>query len=262
MENDIKEIIKDRFQEYKDNNNYYLMNRVPLILEVNGINFTRLTSKLAKPSYELINIFANTMYYAASQIQGVVFAYSFFDKIIFILRNDRSYEEQPWLNNNIQKIVSQTASLVTRAFSNSLELSSKLDLVGDYYFIANVFAVPNLAEALNYLIINQIDYMKESVNMAVYTNLIEKFGRKTAIQMLDRKNVQERKEILKQKCDIDYDEDYTVSFKNGNSLYKVPFMTENGLRNKWQINFETPVFIENRDLIMNILINGNDSYKK
>ncbi|HVI40116.1 MAG TPA: tRNA(His) guanylyltransferase Thg1 family protein [Anaerovoracaceae bacterium] len=257
----------DRQKQYEDNYDYSITRRVPIIIRADGRSFHRVTRKLQKPYCpELLNVMANTMMYAITEMQGAVFGYQQSDEITYVLRNDQSLDAEPWYQNRVQKMVSIAASLTTLGFNKCLQtLDTKLDIVGDAIFDARVFAMPYISEVANNLIWRQQDCSKNAISGAAQAELAAKFGKRTALKLLDKKISSEKKELLLHHCGIDFDDYYPTSFRRGVAVYKIPTIvpTKDGgvSRNKWNLSWDIPNFVEEKDFLMNILINGHDVFR-
>ncbi len=259
------DIFGDRFKLYEDNYDFQLMRRVPVIIRCDGKNFSRLTRKVEKPFDSILtDCMINTMFESIKEMEGALFGYQQSDEITFVLRNDQSNESLPWFKNRIQKIISTAASLATYSFNNYLNsLNIKPNLVGCALFDARVFTVPNNVEVLNNLIWRQQDCLRNAVASAAQTELKKKFGRKTALELLEKRNVKERIQLLKTECQIDFETKYPTSFRRGAAVYKVPTVSgpDATSRYKWVVSKEIPIFADDRNFIMNILNSGHDIFR-
>jgi len=255
--------IGERHKDYENATDYCLMKRVPVIVRADGKGFTKLTRNLARPSYDFLHVMANTMLYCIKEMQGAVFGYTQSDEITFILKNDQSLDSAPWFQNRIQKISSATAAMATKGFERSLQtLDKNLDLVGDALFDARAFAVPTIGEAANNLIWRQQDCQRNAVSMAAQGGLVKKLGDKQALRLLHGRSTEERKKLLLEKCGVDFDDYYQPAFRKGVAAYRVPTVVKDGVsRNKWILNFDLPFFVEDKDFLYNILINGHDIFR-
>lgn len=255
--------ISDRQKDYEHVVDYQLMKRVPVMIRVDGKGFTKLTQNLERPSYDFLHVMANTMLYCIKEMQGAVFGYAQSDEITFVLKNDQSLESAPWFQNRVQKIASTSAALATKGFERSLQtLDKSLDLVGDAIFDARTFSVPSIGEAANNLIWRQQDCYRNAVSMASQNNLLQKIGDKKALRLLHGKSTQERKKLLLEKCGIDFDDRYQPSFRKGIAAYRIPTLVKDDVsRNKWTLNFDLPFFVEDKDFLYNILLNGHDIFR-
>ena len=253
-------LLEQRFKTYESNTNYVLLNKVPLIIKAKVKNFNKMVENLPKPSYNIIHIMANTMLYAMKEIQGGIFGFTFNDEIIFVIKNDQNLDSEPWLQNKIQKIVSQVASLLTRGFDKSLStLDANLDLLGEAIFDVQVFPIPHIGEICNYLIWRQLVCYQQAVQQMAYWNISKKSGIKTANKLLFQKSLEEKKIALLEECCIELDLYYHASYLRGISLYRIPTLIKDNLvKDKWTLNFETPSFIQDKDFLYCILLNNKD----
>jgi tRNA(His) 5'-end guanylyltransferase len=263
----MQESLSDRQKLYEQSYDYKIIKRLPLIIRCDGRSFHRVTKQLPRPySPEMLNLMANTMLHAAMEIEGAVFAYHQSDEITFVVRNDQSLESEPWFQNRIQKIASIVASIITLAFTKNLfTMDDAPKISGDATFDARVFAVPSITEAANNLIFRQQDCSKNAITGAAQAELSKIYGKKHALSMLHEKKSAEKIELLRTKCDIDYETFYPNSFRLGTAAYKVPTIlrTEDGetTRNKWIIDMNIPNFVSDRNFLLNILHAGHDVFR-
>ena len=254
--------LKDRIDSYREASDHKILNRLPLIICVNGRAFSKLTSLIEKP---YCTKFAEGMLSATlklcMEIEGALFAYQHNDEIVIIARNDQSLETEAWYDNKIQKICSVTASIATTHFKNYMG-SSDLNLLGDPIFTSQVFAVPNIAEAINTIVFKQQQNFHTSIQFACFYELLKKHDRNTIKEMLSGLSVDEKIDLLGEECDIDFNQ-YPHSFRRGAACYKVPKIVEGGtVKNKWVINPELPIFTKDQSFLSNIFKNGVDIFRK
>lgn len=257
--------LKERQEEYESNYRFTITRRMPIIIRVNLRNYKRLTQNLKKPySEEFAEIMANAMLYTITEIQDAIFGYYYQDEIIFILRNDKKNDYEPWYQNDIQKITSIVSSLMTIGFYRSREVfNEELNISSEGVFSVKIFGMPYIAETINNLIWHQQSCMKFAISCATLKELDNKFGRKTAMKFLQDTTYEEKKELLSQHCGIEFEEYYPKSFIYGVASYKVPTISKNSgdTRNKWTLNYNIPNFLEDKDFLYNILTNGIDVFR-
>lgn len=250
--------LAERQKKYEQSYDFKIIDNIPVILRINGKNFSKLSKDLNKPfSNDLFKIMANATMYSITEIQGVIFGYLHHDEVTFVIRNDQTHETQSWLNNRIQKINSIAVSTFTMAFYKFL-LASDLELPGDPVFDCRAFGLPNIAEANNNIIWRQQDCIKSSLRSACLHEISKKIGQKPAYDLIEGKSIEEKKYELLSVAGIDFDTFYPKHFINGASLYKVPVINEIETKYKWSINLDTPNLLENKNFLYNILINGKD----
>jgi len=251
--------LKDRIESYHKVSDYHLLNRVPIIICINGRGFSKLTSLLDKPFCEKFSAsMLSTMLKLCSEIEGSLFGYHFNDEIIIVSRNDQNVDTAPWYDNKLQKICSITASIATLHFNN---VSSGLNLMGDGVFTSQVFVVPTLAEAINTLIHKQQQNFHISIHSACFYELIKTHNKNSIKEMLSGLSIDEKIDLLQQECNIDFN-GYPISFRRGAAGYKIPKVIGDIMKNKWTINDELPIFAKDQSFLSNIFKNGADIFRK
>lgn len=243
----------DRMKAYEKAYNQVIIGRVPVIIRCDGKGFSKWTKrqKLAKPfDNRMISAMSDTLLTVAENIEGCVFGYTQSDEMTFVLRNDQSFESEPWFGNRIQKICSVTSSMVTAVF-NRCGYWNK-----DAYFDTRVFAVPNEQEAINCLIWRQNDATKNSISASCYYEVAKKTGKKTARKQMHGLNQKEQQELLFQETGINWN-DYPIRFKRGVGVYRVTKELEiDGnlcVRSSWKVDNELPIFTQDTDFLNNII---------
>ena len=169
----MKKSLGDRMKGYENVNRSYLMKRTPVIIRLDGKAFHTYTRSCDKPYDEgLHQIRKSTLEYLCENIQGVIIGYSQSDEISLVLKDWQTFTTSAWFDNNLQKLVSVSASMCTMRWN--LLCSGNIqhcDLMGiDYSLINNAvfdsraFNVPK-EEVVNYLIWRQQDWERNSVQM-------------------------------------------------------------------------------------------------
>ena len=259
--------IGNRHKLYESAYDYKIIQRLPIIIRVDGRSFHSVTKKLEKPYCpKLMDIMAHTLIETIRQLDGAVFGYQQSDEITFVLKNDKTNETEPWFANRIQKIASVTAAITTYEFNKKFwGMNNRPDLHGQTIFDARVFAVPNISEAINNLIWRQQDCTKNAITNAAQHELGKLLGKKTTYKLLHNKNQKAREELLKEKCGIIFSEHYPDSYKFGIASYRVPLLLEsndgNIVRHKWVLDKNLPTFSMEREFIRGILESGKDIFR-
>lgn len=252
--------LTDRIASYHDASDFKLINKVPIILSINGKNFIKNTELLDKPySLQFVDCILSTMMKLCSEVEGVVFAYQHNDEIVLILRNDQSIDTTPWFDNKIQKICSVTASIASVHFNNYAN-SFNINLFGDSIFTSQVFIVPNVMEVTNTLILKQQQNFHTSVQFACLYQLLKKYDKSQIKIILSGLSLDEKIELLQQEFDIDFN-NYPIDFRRGTACYKVPTVYNGSMKNKWFVNKELPIFTKDQSFLTNILKNGSDIFR-
>ena len=245
-----------------------LLPKVPVIIKIDGRGFSSVTKNVPKPfCHKTAALLNGTMLNMAKQIDGVVFGYQYSDKIILVLKNDRSRDEDPWFNNNIQDIVSTSSSLATYEFMSQLWQmdDDPPPLDGIISFKSKAFCVPTIAEAINYLIFRQFRCITGAVNKSAQVALWPKHREQTFV-ILDSISIEEKKKIIKNEG-IDWDT-LPHPYRMGSGVYLTPrLISISGgsqiTRHKWVLDFELPLFEDpkSRDTLKTILTTGSDIFR-
>lgn len=255
----------DRHESYKEAYNYKILNNLPVIIQINGRNFSRLTKKLSRPYCKtLLNILSNTLYQSILEIEGAVFGFQYSDDFIFVLKNDRNPEDQPWYQNCIQKIASVSSSIISVNFLKNV-LASNIELDGDPIFESDVFAVPSIGEAINHLILKQKLCINDAIYRAAQAEFTNQYGKDKAIKLLHGKKIPEKLDLLYSNCEIDYQKYYPSEYRLGIAVYKIPMIIrtkdEDISRKKWVLDFDIPDFLSDRNFLTNIIRSGHDVFR-
>lgn len=254
--------LKDRIEAYQSQSDLKLLPKVPLIICVNGRGFSKITQLLDKPyCNKLAECMATITLHLCTEVDGVLFGYQHNDEIVLVVRNDQHADTTPWYDNRVQKICSITAASATSHFKNCLT-QVNLNLAGDALFTSQVFMVPTIAEAINTIIYKQQHNFHTSIQFACFYELINRKYDKNAIkEMLGGMSVDEKIDLLKQECQIDYNQ-YPVSFRRGVAFYKAPKLIDGTMKSKWFINTEPPIFTREQSFLTNICKNGGDIFRQ
>lgn len=249
--------MKERFASYEEVTDFKLLQRLPVIISINGRSFSKITSLLDKP---FCSSFADAMKHTVStlvqEIEGVVFAYSFSDQIILVCRNDQSHETKAWYSNRIQNIVSVASSLATLSFVNYAN-SIDLDLMSGSVFLTKVYTVPSISEAANLLVFKQEEAMHEALYFSLYYEFIKKHSKDHFEYILDDLEDDEKVKMLYDRFGIDF-YNYSNLFRLGFACYRVPKVINDTVKNKWFLDENIVNFRNDYQFVTNILKNGAD----
>lgn len=253
--------LKDRIDSYQEASDFKLLNRLPIIICVNGRSFAKNTSLIDKPYCpKFSECMLSTTLKLCSEIEGAIFAYQHNDEIVIVVRNDQNSETSPWYDNKLQKICSITASIATSHFNNCVN-AIDLNLLGDVVFTSQVFAVPNIVEAINAMIFKQQQNFHTSIQFACFYELLKKYDKNNIKEMLTGLSIDEKIDLLHQECDVDFNE-YPTIFKRGAACYKIPKVIKGvSMKNKWNVNLELPIFTKDQSFLSNIFRMGADIYR-
>ena len=250
----------DRMKGYENVSRIYLPRRLPVIIRVDGRAFHTLTRGLKKPfDASLAVSMRSAMFDLCKEISGAKLAYMQSDEISVLVTNDDSIETQPWFDNNLQKLVSLSASIATLSFTSAIRREAecvwslaKEDDERDYAdvlfraaaratFDARAFILPP-EEVVNYFIWRQQDATRNSIQM-VAQNL---YFHKT----LQNKNCNDLQEMIHEKG-INWN-DYPTPYKRGTCCVKKQKIIDSDtpiVRGQWEFDTDIPVFTQDRDYI-------------
>jgi tRNA(His) 5'-end guanylyltransferase len=246
--------LKARMQSYEDSTNNNIIPRIPIAFIVNGRSFAKLTSTLNKPfDNKFSECMLSTMRRLCEVIDGVFFAYQYHDKILLLARNDQSNDTQPWYDNSIQQMTSCVSSEATLSFYKKINMDS-LQVIGDPVFLCKVFPVPNMQEAFNLVIQKQYECLYQSVNLACYYELLNKYDKYVINKMLDGLNFDEKTSLLAQECNIDFSQ-YESIFRLGAACIRSPSIINGESKFKWKVYTDLPFFNKDKTLFQTIIQN-------
>lgn len=254
-----KNTLGTRMKEYEFVSKTYLVRRLPVIIRLDGKAFHTLTRGLDKPfDMEFVNIMQHTMLKLCENIQGCVLGYTQSDEITLVLIDYQNRDTCAWFDNQIQKMVSISASMATLYFNQELsrllknvrDEIIKLDegLPIDQHYIelktkwaskefkgvfdARVFNLPQW-EVVNNLIWRQQDATRNSINAVAQSLFPHK-----QLQGINVKDLQNK--MLTEK-DVNWN-NYATTLKRGCCAIK-------DHEGKWYIDNEIPIFTEDRNYI-------------
>lgn len=208
----------DRIKGYESASEQVLPNNIPVIIRLDGSNFSKLTDQYFDKPFD--ERFESAMNQAALSVMkycsGAQIALVQSDEVNILLRNDQRSDFDPFLSNRTQKLASLTASKASVAFNTKLR---ELNIEGKEVFDSRAFVVPK-SEVLNVFIWRQEDAFKNCVSSIAYFGLKEKYGTDKANDILYEKDLDERQEIIFQELGKNVN-NVTTSRKRGRLIYKV-----------------------------------------
>ncbi len=248
--------LKDRVFAYEDITDFKLTKKLPVVITLNGRGFRKTTSLLDKPYCKIFTtVMGETLIKLASEIEGATFIYSFNDQINIICKNNQTIDTEAWYDNNIQKIVSATASLASVIFYTSAQ-KHNLKLLGEPIFLAKTFILPSITETINYLIGKQHQASHTAISMACFYELLKQYDVDKVLKITKNISLEEKYDLLVKECDIDIQK-YPLDFWRGIACYRAPkiFKTNYGeeIKNKLLIDDRLPFFNKDQLFLSNIL---------
>jgi tRNA(His) 5'-end guanylyltransferase len=202
--------------------------RMPVIIRLDGKCFHTFTKKMNKPfDNNLIKDMADTAKYLCKNIAGSQMAYVQSDEISILIHNYKKLDSEPWFHNEIQKMVSVSASIASSYMSRVYEKQVLFD--------SRVFVLPE-SEVNNYFIWRQKDAIRNSISMVAQSLYSHK--------ELQNKSCSQMKEMIANRMDIKWD-DINTHKKHGESIIKVD--------GSWVVDWEMPELTTNHDYVENLL---------
>ena len=258
--------IGDRMKGYENCYRIYLPKRSAVVVRVDGRAFHSFTKGFARPYDELL---AHCMWETARKlcenVSGCKFGYTQSDEITLILTDYENINTEPWFGNNLQKIVSITASMATYFFNDEFRRAVHKEAFNESQssvteahqksitqklcvFDSRAFIVPR-EEIFNVLYWRQLDCKRNSIQLLGQVHFSH--------NQLQGKNGNQIQEMLWREKGINWAKE-PEWFKNGVSIYKQPteimFLNKYDnedmvIRNKWIVDKNTPVFTQDHAFI-------------
>ncbi|MED3440265.1 tRNA(His) guanylyltransferase Thg1 family protein [Bacillus subtilis] len=228
----------DRMKDYENAYRIKLPKRMPVLIRIDGKAFTNYTKGMKKPFDEDVTYAMwETCKYLAQNIMGCKLAYTQSDEISLLLTNYDKLTTESWFDNNLQKLVSVSASLATAKFNEVMRMKypeKKLAL-----FDARAWVLPK-DEVCNYFLWRQKDATKNSISMVAQANFSH-----NQLQGLNGGQLQD-KLFLERGTNWN---DLPTWQKRGACITKVYFEKNGALRSKWDVDLETPIFSQDREYV-------------
>ena len=237
----------DRMKAFEDAFRAKLPIRMPVILRLDGKAFHTLTKNLKRPfDLTLINAMNDTAKYLCANVQGAQIAYVQSDEITILLNNYKSFDTQPWFENNIQKMVSVSAAMASAYFSS---ISNKVfDEPKLVTFDCRAFVIPK-EDVNNAFLWRQNDATRNSIQMLARSLYSHK--------ECNNKNTSQLQEMCFQKG-FNWN-DLPTSQRRGRCIVKVKSpkevinkQTQEKLiveRSSWEVDNDIPIFSYNFDYV-------------
>jgi len=256
-----KDSLGNRMKGYEDITRNYLMRRQPVIIRLDGKSFHTFTKGFKKPFDKMLTkTMQDTMKYLCENIQGCVLGYTQSDEITLVLVDYKEINSCAWFDNNINKIVSTSASMATmqfnKTFTENVYKYMTCEINWNYFKVLNsavekgamfdsrVFGIPK-EEVCNCLIWRQQDATRNSIQslgQSIFTH-----------KELQGKSCGDIQDMLVLQRGINWN-DIPTHLKRGSCCikeeYKINENTEKeSIRTRWIIDKEIPVFTQDRDYV-------------
>lgn len=229
--------IGKRFKGYEAAFWQVLPARMPIIIRLDGRAFHTLTRalRLEKPFDATFSDRMLRAAFAVCREFHPVFGYLQSDEFSMLLLNDRDHETHPVFGNDLPKLVSISASIM------SVELSAWLD--GQrLQFDSRALVVPE-SDIINYFVWRQIDCQRNARNLWSECTLGAKVGMGTARKMLKGKGGNEQVSLVELQTGSRFD-DAPHPFRLGTAVSR-PLGEERG----WEADPNLPWFATQREYV-------------
>jgi tRNA(His) 5'-end guanylyltransferase len=237
----------DRMKGYEEATKTTLPRRMPVVIRIDGKAFHTYTKGCQRPwDANLIRVMDLTALELCKQLQGVQVAYVQSDEISLLLHNYKRLVSQAWFDNEVQKMVSVSASIASTTFSLNSKLIWESGECKPAYFDSRVFVLPE-SEVNNYFVWRQQDATRNSVQMLARSLYSHK-------ELMNKNNSE-----LQDLCFAKGQNwnDLPISQRRGRCIVQTPrVMKINGdvvTRNEWVVNNEIPVFSKEKSFIEKFL---------
>lgn len=267
-----RDALGDRMKIYEYVSRYYLTRRLPVIIRLDGKAFHSFTRGFQKPFDDVfVKSMQHTMKYLCENVQGCVLGYTQSDEITLVLVDYQDRDSCAWFDNNIQKMISISASMATMAFNKAFKeevnlwmgeqlvpISEKTAKLYNLYFDkiekgamfdARVFNIPK-EEVVNCILWRQQDATRNSIQSVGQANFSHR--------ELHGKNCKDIQDMLMlEKC-INWN-DYPTHLKRGSCCIKKQYKINEGteqeaIRNKWVIDNEIPIFTQDKNYVNKLVM--------
>lgn len=228
----------DRMKSYEKACATVLSPRTPVIIRVDGKAFHTYARGCERPfDHKLIAAMDAVALTLCAEIDGAKLAYVQSDEISIIVHTYRTFEQQPWFANEVQKLVSITAGIASAVMTQ--ESPSVFGEVRRACFDSRAFTLPE-ADVNNYFVWRQRDWTRNSVQMLARSL--------HSHRQCDRKRNAELQEMCSEKGHNW--NDLPTHLKRGRCVVKVPRLVagksgDDVWRGKWEVDGEIPIFSQN-----------------
>ena len=248
--------LRERVNSYREISDYKLLPKLPIITVVNGRQFRKITSLLEKPfDVRFVELMAGSAIKLMHEIDGSMFAFAYSDEIIVVSRNDQTVSTEPYYDGKIQKISSITASVATLEFSR-LAARRGIELFGEPVFTSECFVVPNVMEAVNYIISKQQRAFYIALYQTCYYLMSKSYDPNRVKDILDSKTLEEKIEILKDDFGRDFMSEPSM-VQRGIGLYRMDKVFDGGVKRKLTVDMELPLFAKDIEFLVRVLDGRN-----
>jgi len=227
-----KDSLGDRMKSfYEDRFKTFLPRRAYTLIRIDGKAFHTYTRGLKRPfDIDFVEDMDKTAMYLCQNIMCAKFAYVQSDEISILMTDFDTLNTDAWFNNNLQKMVSVSASMATSSFNKYRLSRSTPETMRWAEFDSRVFQIPSKTEVENYFIWRQQDATRNSISSLAQSMYSHK-------QLLG-KSSSDMQELCFQKG-VNWN-DLDTKLKRGRFIDYID--------TKWQ-SLECPVFTKQREFL-------------
>lgn len=226
-----RDSLGDRMKGYERIFRSKLVPRTPILLRLDGVGFHTFCKDLVKPFDDrLIDILNHATIDVCDRIGGAQLAYVQSDEISILVHTYKRLDSQAWFNNDVQKLVSVTAAMMSSFVSRAFNRPA--------FFDSRVWVLPE-AEVANYFVWRQQDATRNSLTMlarSLYTH--EECDNKVGAQL------QEMCWTKGQNWN-----DLPTHYRRGRCIVRRPQQRNGVIRYGWEVDREIPIFSQDRTFI-------------
>jgi len=237
-----KDSLGDRMKDYEQRAFRSLLRRIPLIIRVDGKNFSRWTKGLDRPfDANLKACMDYTMSKLCSDIEGARFGYSQSDEISILVCDYKDVLTQGWFDYRANKIESVVASMATAAFNHAClrVLPKWFSKKGPALFDARAWSLPK-EEVSNYFLWRQRDCEKNSISQVAHVHF--------STEQLKCKSGNQKQDMLMLEKGINWN-DIEPKYKRGSAAYRVTEQVNETVRSRCVVDDCIPIFSQDRDFV-------------
>lgn len=263
----MRDALGDRIKNnYENITRTRLVRRMPVAIRIDGKAFHTWTRGLMKPfDHILMKTMQQTTLELCKHVQNCVLGYTQSDEITLVLIDYKKFETQSWFDNELQKIVSISASLATGYFNffwahNVENLKHNLQLYPDKYnipektlmkyttncmnpafFDSRAFNIPR-EEVCNMIYWRQSDATRNSIQLVGQANFSHK--------ELQNKSCNDIQNMLLTERNINWN-DFSIPEKRGTAIIKKD--------SEWIIDENMPILLkEDRNYVESLLMEDDN----
>jgi tRNA(His) guanylyltransferase len=232
----------DRMKAYECAARTTLPGRLPVIIRVDGKAFHTYTKACEKPfDSRLVAAMNQVAIDLCKHVQGAQIAYVQSDEVSVLVHGYKTFESQPWFDNQVQKMVSVSAAVASATMT--AQSQSIFGELKPAYFDSRVFVLPE-ADVRNYFLWRQQDTIRNSKQMLARSLFSHK--------ECDKKNGTQLEEMCLAKGQPWGDLDAWK--RHGRCVSRKTYEQNGVVRSRWEVDLDTPLFSQDPNYINQHLV--------